>query len=403
MSHQESRNELKNILRNIGLFTALLSTLLASGCNTEGAAEGLVPDTQQSIHPDEMWWNIPIPDLSQSQEKPQITLNGNNVIILQRGEDYTELGAQGFDEVDGDISTQININHSIDINTSGDYIVRYTLTDSDSNDAVEVNRLVRVYQDKPTPLTQRPVLTTQSNFGYIEHLPNDYGIDPDKKYPLIIFNHGNGVNASPRSTTDPEAALAAVVDNGGPITMIKNNKWDENLPFIVLTPHFGFVDGIDNVFRFNAFVDYALHTYNVDKDKVYMTGWSQGGLASYDYAVKHPEKIAAIISVSGGYPYGSQVPNYLCGIETIPMWLFHGNNDEVVAHGTSTAGYHRIIENCQPTVLPKLSLIDGAGHELHNSIFDLSGMAGGAQGYVFDTRYDEYDQNIYDWLLSHSK
>ena len=135
MSHQESRNELKNILRNIGLFTALLSTLLASGCNTEGAAEGLVPDTQQSIHPDEMWWNIPIPDLSQSQEKPQITLNGNNVIILQRGEDYTELGAQGFDEVDGDISTQININHSIDINTSGDYIVRYTLTDSDSNDA----------------------------------------------------------------------------------------------------------------------------------------------------------------------------------------------------------------------------------------------------------------------------
>ena len=185
--------------------------------------------------------------------------------------------------------------------------------------------------------------------------------------------------------------------------MIKNNKWDENLPFIVLTPHFGFVDGIDNVFRFNAFVDYALHTYNVDKDKVYMTGWSQGGLASYDYAVKHPEKIAAIISVSGGYPYGSQVPNYLCGIETIPMWLFHGNNDEVVAHGTSTAGYHRIIENCQPTVLPKLSLIDGAGHELHHSIFDLSGMAGGAQGYVFDTRYDEYDQNIYDWLLSHSK
>mgnify|MGYP001312494388 CR=1 FL=1 len=118
MSHQESRNELKNILRNIGLFTALLSTLLASGCNTEGAAEGLVPDTQQSIHPDEMWWNIPIPDLSQSQEKPQITLNGNNVIILQRGEDYTELGAQGFDEVDGDISTQININHSILINSN---------------------------------------------------------------------------------------------------------------------------------------------------------------------------------------------------------------------------------------------------------------------------------------------
>ncbi|NMP31621.1 DUF5011 domain-containing protein [Thalassotalea sp. M1531] len=375
--------------------------IFLNGCNTEGAAEGLVPTTQ-TIAPEDIWWKVPFPDLETSDGDPDLTLVGQNIEILNINEDYIEKGAVGIDEKDGDISHLIKIEHNIDTNSIGDYIVRYTLTDSDGNHAVEINRIVRVYNEKPESLSHRPILSTQANFGYLEHLPADYGLDPDKKYPLLIYNHGNGVNTE-RTGTDPINALNYVADNGGPPTLMQNGQWDETLPFIVLTPHFGFIDGYDNVFRFNVFVEYALHTYNVDTSRVYFAGWSQGGLASYDYTTKHADKVAAVVSVSGGYPYGNTIPREFCDIENTPIWLFHGTSDEVIAHGRSVSGYNKIIDNCQPTTLPKLTLVEGADHNLHDSIFSLSGLAGGSSNYQFDSRYDEYSPSVYQWLLSHSK
>lgn len=85
----------------------------------------------------------------------------------------------------------------------------------------------------------------------------------------------------------------------------------------------------------------------------------------------------------------------------MPLWLFHGDQDEVVPSAASITGQGKIMDECQPTTIPKLSVAIGASHTLHDSIFDLSGLAGAENGHEYDARFDEYDQSIYQWLLSY--
>ena len=111
--------------------------------------------------------------------------------------------------------------------------------------------------------------------------------------------------------------------------------------------------------------------------------------------------MAAVVGVSGGIPYGDRLPGFFCNVETVPMWLFHGSNDEVVSSAASITGQGRILDECQPPVLPKLSIAIGASHNLHDSIFDLTGLVNSENGHEYDFRFDEYDQSIYQWLLSY--
>ncbi|HCM04958.1 MAG TPA: hypothetical protein DIC30_03000 [Oceanospirillales bacterium] len=243
---------------------------------------------------------------------------------------------------------------------------------------------------------------TQANVGYWHHLPSNYEIDEDQQFPLLVYLHGEDANAE-KTGEDQAAGLDAVANNGGPITMIRDNQWDSELPFIVVSPHIGLVSPRNDHVRFDAFIEYLKHTYKIDEKRIYIAGWGYGGSIAYHYTVKFPNKIAALITVSSAYPWGDTVPNDLCDAEKIPMWFFHGNEDMEVEHKKSIASKTKITENCQPTTEPKLSIVLSVGHNLHHSIFDLTGMVGGEQEYQFDDRYDSYDQDIYSWLLNQEK
>ena len=60
------------------------TTFGLTGCNTEGAAEGLVP-VQAAQNPADLWWNVPDPDFTQNEEMPVITLRGEQTLILAVG------------------------------------------------------------------------------------------------------------------------------------------------------------------------------------------------------------------------------------------------------------------------------------------------------------------------------
>lgn len=77
------------------------------------------------------------------ETKPSITLNGENPIYLSLGESYTELGATATDDKDGDISSKIEISHSIDPLLVNEYIVNYTVTDKAGNKS-SASRIVNI-------------------------------------------------------------------------------------------------------------------------------------------------------------------------------------------------------------------------------------------------------------------
>jgi predicted peptidase len=65
--------------------------------------------------------------------------------------------------------------------------------------------------------------------------------------------------------------------------------------------------------------------FPVDMDRIYLTGISMGGFASWEALIRYPQKFAAAIPVCGGGDV-----NYADRIRDIPIWAFHGANDPTV-------------------------------------------------------------------------
>lgn len=353
--------------------------------------------------PVEVWWDVPIPDFSDDPERPTISLLGERTQILNLGEFYLEDGAIAADDQDGDISSQLEIIGEVNTDQIGDYLIRYAVTDSDGNSAIEKVRVVRVIGSYAESLTKRPLGTTLSNFAYFEHLPVNYGDINSDKPPLIIYLHGSGGNLEFTRDTDPVTSMDAVLENYGIPKLIFDDEWDNNLPFVVVAPHLGGLETVGYKERLDAFVEYAIRAYDIDVNRIYMTGYSSGGFLTSAYTADFPEKIAAIAPLAAGSSVDvDDLPEHFCNIAEVPIWLFHGTGDDVVSHNSSVSLYNAILDNCQPRVLPKLSLLLDAEHHIHHAIFDFSAMVGGSQNVEYDPTYDQYDTSIFEWFLGHS-
>jgi predicted peptidase len=309
---------------------------------------------------------------------------------LRIGDNYIEEGAIATDLQDGDISSLITTTAPVNTAVAGDYLVRYSVTDSSGLTAVEAARTVRVYDATPPGQTSRTLGTSGAHLGYAEHLPADYETNPMSGFPVLIFNHGGGSNANLSG-----GSLDAVIFSGGPPGLIQTGTWDTDLPFIVLSPQRQNSGDVD-VAGLDTFVEYAKSVYNVDVSRIYMTGWSQGGYASLLYAVSYPEKVAAVASVAGGFFRGA--PSNVCDIKPVAIWAFHGETDSVIGLNDSKGSIQAIdaINACNPDVSAKLTVFPGQGHSVHDQVFSLAAMNSG------DPEYDPYDQSVYDWLLSFS-
>ena len=82
-----------------------------------------------------------------------ITLVGDTQITVEVGTTYTDLGATASDNYDGDITADIVTVNNVDVNTAGQYIITYNVSDAAGNDATEVTRTVNVTD------TTAPVIT----------------------------------------------------------------------------------------------------------------------------------------------------------------------------------------------------------------------------------------------------
>ena len=164
---------------------------------------------------------------------------------------------------------------------------------------------------------------------YNLYIPKNYV--PGSSRPLILYFHGYGSNASVEqnytkfmSVSDTAGFL--IVYPEGTIDGTGKQYWNAGIPGLPQTP--------DDVAFVSSLID-ALHLrYNINTNKVYATGLSNGGYMSYRLAWKLSDKIAAIASVSG-----SMGPSDFAKCNPprpIPIMEIHGTNDNVVAYNGST-------------------------------------------------------------------
>ena len=96
--------------------------------------------------------------------------------------------------------------------------------------------------------------------------------------------------------------------------------------------------------------------YNIDQDRIYSTGMSNGGFMSYDLACFMSNRFAAIASVTGGMT--ALHKNACQASHPTPVMQIHGTDDAVVAYNGSGIGSLHVdslvkfwvnFNNCNPT------------------------------------------------------
>jgi hypothetical protein len=83
-------------------------------------------------------------ETSDDKVPPVITLIGDNPLHVQLGTSFTDPGASALDDVDGNISAQIEVTGTVNTQVEGDYYIYYNVEDKAGNKAAEVSRKVKV-------------------------------------------------------------------------------------------------------------------------------------------------------------------------------------------------------------------------------------------------------------------
>ena len=199
-------------------------------------------------------------------------------------------------------------------------------------------------------------LTRHARLPYRVFLPAGYAAS-DARWPLILFLHGSGERGDD---------LAAVERNGPP-----RIARERGLPFVVIAPQLPAGD-LWSADALNALLDHAIADLRVDTTRVYLTALSMGTYGAWELAIAHPERFAALAVASGG---GNPVE--ICRLRDTPVWIAHGEKDDVIPVAWSKGMAHRL-EQCGGH--PRLSIDPEAGHDAWTKFF-----AGPA---------------LYDWLLA---
>src|SRR5262245_24063449 len=70
--------------------------------------------------------------------------------------------------------------------------------------------------------------------------------------------------------------------------------------------------------------------FAIDRDRIYLTGQSLGGLGTWDLITKRPELFAAAVPLCG-----AGTPSRAMALRDMPIWVFHGAGDDVVPVSSS--------------------------------------------------------------------
>ena len=199
----------------------------------------------------------------------------------------------------------------------------------------------------------------KKQLGYAFHIPSD----TKNKKPLIIFLHGDGEKG-----TDVEK-----VKIHGPFKYLKSHQIDA----YVLAPQCPENEQWDSEIIYRLILKVQKEN-NVDANRIYLTGLSSGGWATWNLALAHPEMFAAIVPISSFIDLIDM--DDICKLKAIPIKIFHGLQDDVVPIHY-IAELYKNLKTCNPNIT--LTIFDDAGHDSWTRVYD--------------------NPEIYTWLLSQNK
>lgn len=240
-------------------------------------------------------------------------------------------------------------------------------------------------QEKPIFLADS-ILVDSNVFRYRILYPIAYS--PSKTYPLVIFLHGRGEQGC-----DNQRQLI----HGSSLFLADSNRI--RFPAFVVFPQCPVGDYWSNVlikedsagkrsfhFRKKGEATWSMKAVLLllsqlesrlkpDKNRLYMGGLSMGGMGTLEILARKPRKFAAAFAICGGAN-----PRLAKKISQTPLWLFHGEKDDVVDPQFSKDLFFGIKRQ---KGLVQLRLYPNANHNAWDSAF--------------------HEPNLLPWLFSHRR
>jgi predicted peptidase len=159
-----------------------------------------------------------------------------------------------------------------------------------------------------------------ATINFLFYLPDTYGKDPEKKWPLILFLHGMGERGE---------NLELLKKHPLPKTM----EQQKDFPCIVVSPQLPLDKRLwdDMIDPIKELLEQVRTKYSVDTNRVYGTGFSMGGAGTWNFALRYPHYFAAIVPIAGAYKFRrKEIPDNIGELKDLPIWAFHGEKDEAV-------------------------------------------------------------------------
>ena len=207
--------------------------------------------------------------------------------------------------------------------------------------------------DYPLPEELRAMKGEHPTYGKVSNQASRYKADKIKKVSVIRHDIGGKLV-------------------GAVIMIMGEDEYD--FPFIVVSPQCPAGDWwTDKVEVLIGLLDDIVSRYDVDTDRIYLTGLSMGGYGTWSLAAAHPDRFAAMAPICGG---GKRFMAYR--LNKVPVWAFHGAKDGVVPPKESEEMVTAIKARGGDA---KLTVYPDAGHDSWTATYD--------------------NQELYDWFLKH--
>lgn len=146
-----------------------------------------------------------------------------------------------------------------------------------------------------------------------------------KRYPLVLFLHGGGERGN-------DNHIHLLGNEGG--VAFARPEVQEQYPSFVLAPQTPYDPSVPLLEGWTTEPTYSMvlelvesmkDRYPIDPDRVYIHGMSMGGIGTWNFIENNPDLFAGAIAICGyGHPEKAET------IKDVPIWAFHGEDDEII-------------------------------------------------------------------------
>lgn len=202
---------------------------------------------------------------------------------------------------------------------------------------------------------------------YRIYIPKNY--DCGERYPLLVFLHGAGERGNDNELQIKVGLPRLFDDVASPVydsiviapQCPADSQW-------VLTPWENGCYSVDGTPESRALecvcelIDECRGTYNIDDDRIYVTGLSMGGFGTWDLLMRHGARFAAGMPICGAGDISRADM-----LKRIPIRTFHGSDDGAVPVAGTRAMFASIRKAGGDNI--SYTEFDGAGHNVWDDVY----------------------------------